>query len=115
MSRIAAIALIVMAVGVVAQEATVKPTPEQCKTDAGAWYDYARDNQPMDKLSIEEVGRRIDAMAQCVSLTESEKEQSLYMEIIATYALEYRRRESHFIGRHDLWHTFLVEDAAGER
>ena len=116
MHRIAAMALIVMAVVVmVAQDATVKPTAAQCKADADEFYNYVRDNQSMDKLSIDEVGRRIDTMAQCVAATASGKEQSGHMDVIATYALEYRARESHFIDRHELWHTFLVEDAAGKR
>jgi hypothetical protein len=100
---------------VAAQDDATKTTPERCKAGGSDWYNYARDNQPMDKLSIDEVGRRIDTMAQCVSSAESGKDQSAYMGIIATYALEYRRRESHFIDRHDLWHTFLAEDAAGKR
>jgi len=91
-----------------------KPTPEQCKADANAWYNYSRDSG-YDKLSITEVGHRIDGMAQCVSVAKDSKEQSGYMGVIAMYALDYRRRESDFINRHGLWNTLVAEDEAGKR
>jgi hypothetical protein len=54
-------------------------------------------------------------MAECISITDDSKEQSGYMGIIAMYAMEYRSRQTHFIGRHRLWDAFIAEDDAGKR
>lgn len=107
-----------------------RPTMDVCRADRTAWAadeeerdyfkqetkhmrDGTRNDNPVAKMSFNEINLRAHEMAVCISVDEVNSDK--YSEMSDFYMSVIRDRYRNFIERHHLMAQFKAEDAAGIR